>query len=510
MRNRFSFLFFLFVAGGVAAAAAGRTCRERFSAVLEHYSVEAADSLKYKAALFLLDNMDGHVSPEGEPIEEYAGRIKAMRETTGIRGLQSLWGGASKTGVVAFRPDSTIVTCAFLIRNIDSAFEAWQSAPWRNEVPFGLFCRYILPYRVNDEHIGREWRTALRRRYLPLIKETADLRRAFAIIRDSVYSDVVLSNKYCPYTLDPLTCLAAGSAECGQRCVVLAAALRSVGIPAAVDVTPMWADYSNKGHAWVAVVAGGGDTYTVGERDSVARQFNPIDASRFVWRYKFKPQDNCPYTVKGGKTPVKVYRMSYERCNTPAQSVPGILSSPFACDVSPRYGLDADIRQKTDCDGWIYLCAYLSGADWMPVAKAMAAGGEVVFGGVGKGAVCVPAVIEDGRPRFLSCPFLVGAGGVEKEFVPSATEKLSVTVNRKYPLCSYTTDTWAFFRGGTLRFASGGLTLPDRLARGGKTAYRLDNMAMEEAGGRIRGRLSLYSPKRKEPGRPMYFELRRM
>ena len=240
MRNRFSFLFFLFVAGGVAAAAAGRTCRERFSAVLEHYSVEAADSLKYKAALFLLDNMDGHVSPEGEPIEEYAGRIKAMRETTGIRGLQSLWGGASKTGVVAFRPDSTIVTCAFLIRNIDSAFEAWQSAPWRNEVPFGLFCRYILPYRVNDEHIGREWRTALRRRYLPLIKETADLRRAFAIIRDSVYSDVVLSNKYCPYTLDPLTCLAAGSAECGQRCVVLAAALRSVGIPAAATLT-LWA-----------------------------------------------------------------------------------------------------------------------------------------------------------------------------------------------------------------------------------------------------------------------------
>ena len=64
--------------------------------------------------------------------------------------------------------------------------------------------------------------------------------------------------------------------------------------------------------------------------------------------------------------------------------------------------------------------------------------------------------------------------------------------------------------GGTLRFVSGGLTLPDRLAHGGKTAYRLDSMAMEEAGGRIRGRLNLYSPKRQEPGRPMYFELRRM
>ena len=63
--------------------------------------------------------------------------------------------------------------------------------------------------------------------------------------------------------------------------------------------------------------------------------------------------------------------------------------------------------------------------------------------------------------------------------------------------------------GGTLRFASGGLTLPDRLARGGKTAYRLDSMVLEEADGRIRGRLNLYSPKRQEPGRPMYFELRR-
>lgn len=466
MNKLFCLLLSLFpAAASLTAAASSQTYRERYAAVLEHYSAYAADSMKYKAALFLIDNMDGHVSPEGAPIEEYAGRVASMGPTTGIRRLQSLWGSASKAGKVVFRPDSTAVTDSFLIDNIDSAFVAWQSAPWRSEVPFGLFCRYILPYRINDEHIGREWRGVLRERYLPLVKDVKDLRRAFAVVRDSVFKDVALSNKYCPYTLDPLTCFAAGRAECGQRCIALAAALRSVGIPAAVDVTPMWADYSNKGHAWVAVVASGGATYTVSDRDSVARQFNPVDASRFVWRYKFKPEEKFPYAVKSRKTPVKVYRMSYERCNESDPGMSRILASPFIRDVSRRYGLDADIRLQTDCGGWIYLCAYLSGSDWMPVAKAKAADGEVVFAGVGKGAVCVPAVTEGGRRRFLSCPFLVGDSGIVKEFIPSGTGKRAVTLNRKYPLCSYTTDTWAFFRGGAFE-ASNTETFshPDTLA----------------------------------------------
>lgn len=61
--------------------------------------------------------------------------------------------------------------------------------------------------------------------------------------------------------------------------------------------------------------------------------------------------------------------------------------------------------------------------------------------------------------------------------------------------------------GGRLVFTEGGLTMPDRYVRGGKQYYDLSDMALEACGGKVRGRLSLKSRSRKEPGNPMYFEL---
>ena len=61
--------------------------------------------------------------------------------------------------------------------------------------------------------------------------------------------------------------------------------------------------------------------------------------------------------------------------------------------------------------------------------------------------------------------------------------------------------------GGRLVFTEGGLTMPDRYVRGGKQYYYFGDMALEAFGGKVRGRLSLMSRSRKEPGNPMYFEL---
>ena len=60
--------------------------------------------------------------------------------------------------------------------------------------------------------------------------------------------------------------------------------------------------------------------------------------------------------------------------------------------------------------------------------------------------------------------------------------------------------------GGRLVFTEGGLTMPDRYVRGGKQYYDFGDMALEACGGKVRGRLSLKSRSRKEPGNPMYFE----
>ncbi len=40
--------------------------RCKYSKVLQYYKFNDNDSLKYNAALFLIDNMEGHMSPEGK------------------------------------------------------------------------------------------------------------------------------------------------------------------------------------------------------------------------------------------------------------------------------------------------------------------------------------------------------------------------------------------------------------------------------------------------------------
>lgn len=425
---------------------------ERYADVLSHYNCEA-DSLKYRAAVYLIRNMDGHFTPEGSAMDYYIQKVASMKRYEGIRQLASEWLYATKIGNVEYLPDSAVVNSACLINNIDDAFKTWETSVWKNQISFDLFCEYILPYRVSSEHLSNEWRKTLRDQYKSLIEGICDVNRAFAIIKDSVFKSVVLSNAYCPYALDPVTCQKIGRAECGQRCILLVSVLRSLGIPSVIDATPMWADYSQKSHAWVALVASDGSTYTAYEQDTIAKQFNHIDASSFLPRYTIKPEDNCPYIVKTSKTPVKIYRTTFKRINKNIGGKMGKLSSPFIKDVSDKYGLTGEVIINAEKTDTVYLCSFLTGIDWKPVAFEKAINGEVTFHNVGKGAVCVAAVMNNGKLKYISCPFKVGENGVEKEFHASLTCLQSIRVDRKYPLCSYTTDTWGYMRGGVFEGA---------------------------------------------------------
>ena len=49
--------------------------RGELEKILEHYSQDPADSLKLKAAKFLIENMPGHYTLEGDLINEYRAKI---------------------------------------------------------------------------------------------------------------------------------------------------------------------------------------------------------------------------------------------------------------------------------------------------------------------------------------------------------------------------------------------------------------------------------------------------
>ena len=421
--------------------------RFKYKNVISHYQRQG-DSLKLQAAFFLIDNMEGHFSPEGPSMDDFIKQVHTYTEFKGIRELAKAWKIAQEKGAIENTPDSAIIDDNYLIDNIEQAFDVWEKTPWKKDVDFNMFCHYILPYRAKDEHLCRDWRKILYSRYYPIIKDVQDVKEAFVLVRDTLLKTVALSNSYCPYTYDVLTADYIKRADCDQRCVLFLSVLRALGIPASIDVIPIWADYSVRGHSWISLVLRDGATYTVYEDEKEVKRHNVIDASRFKMRYHITPSDSCPFTVKNTKTAAKVYRIGYERINSIDSFAPRILSDPFAVDVSPEYGLQSKITIKAKTQQKCYLCVFKSGNNWVPIADATPINGEVTFHNIGQPVVYLVAVLNGKELKPLSEPFLVDEDGICKKFEADTSSRENITLHRKYPLYSYITDLWGYMKGG--------------------------------------------------------------
>lgn len=91
--------------------------RKELQQVLGHYE---GDSLKHKAACFLIENMIGK------------GTIRyLLRESDSCYIQQEP------------EPDLTCITADYLIENIDLAFEVWQKYPWCKQLSLESLSEYI-------------------------------------------------------------------------------------------------------------------------------------------------------------------------------------------------------------------------------------------------------------------------------------------------------------------------------------------------------------------------------
>lgn len=105
--------------------------REELEKVLRHYE---GDTLKYRAACFLIENMPYHGYKDGKALEEYRkyfelfskGNYKPQRL---VDSLKQADGAFSESSLVRKR-DIEEVDSAFLVCHIDWAFKVWQEQPW--------------------------------------------------------------------------------------------------------------------------------------------------------------------------------------------------------------------------------------------------------------------------------------------------------------------------------------------------------------------------------------------
>ena len=144
--------------------------------------------------------------------------------------------------------DIRTVTADYLIRNIEQAFDLWQTKPWAAHLEFGDFCEYLLPHKCIDLQPLTDWRTELADLYdgelgmhtneewsrNPRIAAT-DVNTALHRIKRSYSAHA----NPCPiFRATTLTNLPRGT--CAETSIAVAQIMRSKGIPVSIDFTPQW------------------------------------------------------------------------------------------------------------------------------------------------------------------------------------------------------------------------------------------------------------------------------
>lgn len=402
--------------------------RQELEQVLLHYK---DDSLKQEAARFLIEHMPYHsykeefyCLPGGK---EYRPQLADFHTDEDCkRHLDSL---AREGRVTEHRKHRDIQTLdsAFLVRNIDLAFKAWGK-PWARQVPFSVFCRYILPYRTSRE-VPSGLREEMMERFIPLLDSAgvASPLEACSLLNEKLGTMMKYKRNSLPFYPTIEETYACGMARCEGLCDLGLFAMRAVGIPVAMDQT-LWTRM-DLGHKWGAVWHGG--------------RFHP-----------FSPGENPPgdylqiLNDKQILRPAKVYRSHFSSSSVYGKGE--VADDGYVCwlksclleDVTGEYLNSAiDIRVVADrigefpcSSGQVYLCAY-NYYKWEPMAMGCRSDSLCVFRQVGGDNIFIVADSPaKGQLRFLTAPFHVDARGRIRKFVPRMENRLTFTLPKRKPL----------------------------------------------------------------------------
>lgn len=149
--------------------------------------------------------------------------------------------------------DITDYDSGFYRENVCSSLQTREVMPWGKDIPDQLFRHFVLPVRVNNEHLDRS-RMVFYEELKDRVKHLS-LKQAILEVNHWCHEKVI----YAPSdarTSSPLATMKSAYGRCGEESTFLVAALRAVGIPARQVYTPRWA-HTDDNHAWVEAWADG-------------------------------------------------------------------------------------------------------------------------------------------------------------------------------------------------------------------------------------------------------------
>jgi len=431
--------------------------------VLKYYEREVGDSLKYKAAVFLIENMPYHYYYEGELLDQYSDIYKEMMRLQKPDDVMDSFEnkfGAFSVNKLKKCEDIKCIKADFLINNIDFSFKVWKEQPWGKNITFDDFCMYILPYRVNMEQ-PVEWRQYLYDKYNPLLdslRKNDDATNSLTAAQ-IIMNSLCVEEKFFTTTMDhiplktPLIIDEYRAASCRNMADLSVYILRALGIPSGVEYLPVHGRV-NSSHSWTFILDKDGNTFTSDYFDcKIIPALDNLHFTTKIYRETFNINKNLrSETVKFKNKPAPFLR------------------DPLFLDVTEFYSIEN--KQYSLCfpdtfsnfngsDNLMYLCVSKN-RNWEPIVHAAFKDKKFIFNNLKwdyyldrdtlmssltketfdllpnpakdyiETVVFRLAYWKSNRLEFLTDPFLVNNNGDIDFLRPNEDEKNKICVFSKY------------------------------------------------------------------------------
>lgn len=404
---------------------AGNNRKELFL-VLRHYESQD-DSLRLRAAQFLLENMADKGYLTGRSIEEYYNFIDSIyqikQEEYDIPYIYATFRQQAK--YLKENPvlnwDVQTLSADYLIQNIDEAFAVWNR-PWNRHLTFEEFCEWILPYRVGTE-IPEAWRTLYRERFEPLLMNDSirTAQQACKVINDELIKLPIhiATQSAMGICIRPSTLINIKFGLCGDYANLAVYAMRACGIPVGVETIPHWGD-GNQGHVFNVVY----------DNDGTCHDFSGAEQNPDEHLIRFRHKIPKVYQRTFGKYPGSLAMLHGN------EDIPQFFQDAYRKDVTAHYpfigakDITVDLQQAPD-RRFAYLCVF-DPRGWTPIAWGTVKGRQAEFRAIGPNIVYHAALYADGRLQLTGDPFLLDTLGNITRFSPQK-ECIAYTLERKNP-----------------------------------------------------------------------------
>ena len=396
--------------------------------VLNYYERKVGDSLKYKAAVFLIENIAGHYSLDTSSLHLYRPELFELESMSKLSSNQKKMKDYQWAQLIQqfpfsehiyknIKPDILTLSSDYLIKNIDLAFEAWERNPLKEWIGFEDFCSYVLPYRRQQGIDVNDWREYFLKNNDYFFNNNSNIL-VFDML-DSLlyqYEDYKFSTVRSDYPyLKYQDLLISKLSLCENRVWFNSMLLSSLGFPCVIDWVPAWGN-RHKGHTWNSIKFKGKtlpfEPFWDNTRWSLKQIYNNIDDD--AWWGAFRLPKVFRYSYKrNNEGPIFDSRINYT-------DIPSLFLSTDFEDVSQEYFNTQDVSIRVDSEKkrpYYYLCVFNEGV-WKAVYWGKYSKGIAHFKNMGCNIVYLPAYFHESKMIPAGLPFLLKEDGSINEIYP--------------------------------------------------------------------------------------------